>query len=102
MVMDWPDSMMHPGATWPVRRRQRILLALLRGFRWSRPMAARRARELAASALQAAAVEVLREQRDRALIDRALRRLGTLAALAAAHGLPRPRQGRYSRMEVKK
>ena len=59
------------------------MLALLRGFRWRRADAAARARELAAAALEAAALEV-REKRDdrvRAAVERAVRRLGLVADL---------------------
>ena len=65
-----------------VRRRRRAMLALLRAFRWE-PLEAR-ARELAAGALEAA-LEVragrLRDARTRALVERAVRRLGLVAHL---------------------
>ena len=68
-----------------VRRQGRLLVALLKRFRWNRETAAARARELAAEALEAAALEVRagqsRDDRTRALVGRALRRLGLVADL---------------------
>ena len=75
--------MMHPGLLPEMRRRRRAMLALLRGFRWQRPPAAARARELAAEALEVAAVEVRarRDDRVRAAIERAVRRLALVVDL---------------------
>ena len=54
-------------------------------MQWNRPLAETQARTLAAEALQAAAVEVLahRDNRVRALVDRAVRRLSIVADLEA-------------------
>ena len=67
------------------RRRRRLCLALLPGMQWNRPLAETQARTLAAEALQAAAVEVPahRDNRVRALVDPALRRLSIVADLEA-------------------
>ena len=76
--------MQHPGlGVLEGRRRRRLCLALLRGMRWNRPLAETQARALAAEALEAAAVEVLahRDNRARALVDRAVRRLRIVADL---------------------
>ncbi len=64
---------------------QRLCLALLRGVQWNRPLAETHARALAAEAPQAAAVDVLaaRDNRVRALVDRAVRRLSIVADLEA-------------------
>ncbi len=78
-------EVMHPGGSFEVRRRRRAMLALLRGFRWDRPAAAARARELAAEALESAGAQVRRgresDDRARALVERAVRRLGLVAHL---------------------
>ncbi|MYH30996.1 MAG: hypothetical protein F4137_19620 [Acidobacteria bacterium] len=71
-------TLLHPGGSVEARRRSRVLRALLRGHRWSRPAAVVRARELAAASLMEAAAEVRRGRGDgraRALLARALRRL---------------------------
>lgn len=72
--------MEHPGRfRFEARRRLRAQQALLRGSGWSRPAAAFRARELAAASMEAAALELRRggagDERMRALVERALRRL---------------------------
>jgi len=69
-----------------VSRRQRVYRAALRGAAWNRAAAAMRVRSAAAAALERAAVEALhgaRDDRVRALVDRALRRLSLVADLEA-------------------
>lgn len=73
-------AMEHPGRSrFEVRRRLRAQQALLQGSDWSRSVAAVRARELAAASMEAAALELRRggagDERMRALVERALRRL---------------------------
>lgn len=68
-----------------VSRRQRVCLAVLRGAGWNRAAAEMRVRLAAAAALEGAAAEVrhgARDDRVRALLDRALRRLSLVADLA--------------------
>lgn len=68
-----------------VSRRQRVCLAVLRGARWSRAAAEMRVRLAAAAVLEGAAAEMrhgARDDRVRALLDRALRRLSLVADLA--------------------
>lgn len=64
-------------------RRRRLLNAVMKGAGWNRQIAEARTRALAAEALQNAAGEVLagRDGRVRALVDRAVRRLGLVADL---------------------
>lgn len=61
------------------------MLALLRGSGWRRTLAAERARELAAASLETAAREVrrgrLHDERTRAFVERAIRRLDLVADL---------------------
>jgi len=66
-------------------RRHRVCLAALRGAGWNRAAAEMRVRLAAAAALEGAALEVrhgARDDRVRALVDRALRRLSLVADLA--------------------
>ena len=70
-----------------MRRRRRVCLAVLRGAAWNRAAAEMYARLAAAAALERAAAEVrhgARDNRVRALVDRALRRLSLVADLAEA------------------
>lgn len=75
--------MEHPGLTEDGGRRRRLLVAVMKGAGWNRRIAEARTRALAAEALQTAAGEVLagRDGRVRALVDRAVRRLGLVADL---------------------
>ena len=77
--------MMHPGPVADVGRRRRVFLAALQGAGWNRDTASARVRTLAADALEAAGVEVRRgrDDRVRALVDRAVRRLTLVAELEA-------------------
>ena len=78
--------MLHSG-TRDIRRRRRVCLAVLRGAAWNRAAAEMNARLAAAAALEGAAAEVrhgARDDRVRALVDRALRRLSLVADLAEA------------------
>ena len=77
--------MKHPGLATDVRRRRRCYVRALQGAAWNRDVAAERVRDLAASALEAAGVEVRqgKDGRVRALVDRAVRRLTLVADLEA-------------------
>ena len=69
--------MLHLG-TRDISRRRRVRLTVLRGAAWNRAAAEMRARLASAAALEGAAAEVrhgARDDRVRALVDRALRRL---------------------------
>ena len=80
-------------------RRQRVYRAALRGAAWNRAAAEMRVRLAAAAALEGAAAAVrhgARDDRVRALVDRALRRLSLVADLAeeesAMEGAVQPRR----------
>lgn len=75
--------MEHPGLAPDGRRRQRLLVAVMKGAGWNRRTAETQMRTLAAEALQVAAGEVLasRDNRVRALVERAVRRLRLVADL---------------------
>ncbi len=75
--------MQHSGRAAAVWRRRRLFVAVLTRAGWKRDAAAAGVRELAAVALESAAGELRRgrDGRVRALVDRALRRLGLLADL---------------------
>jgi len=75
--------MEHPGLTAYGGRQRRLLVAVMKGAGWNRRVAEARTRALAADALRTAAGEVLagRDGRVRALVDRAVRRLGLVADL---------------------
>lgn len=76
--------MIHPGPARRLQRRARLILAMLKGAEWNRAVAAARVRDMAAVALEEAA-SALRNAADdnrvRALVDRALRRLSLVADL---------------------
>ena len=76
-------GMKHPGLTEHGGRQRRLLVAVMKGAGWNRRIAEARTRALAAEALRTAAGEVLagRDGRVRALVDRAVRRLGLVADL---------------------
>ena len=67
-------------------RRQRVYRAALRGAAWNRAAAEMRVRLAAAAALEGAAAvrHGARDDRVRARVDRAVRRLSLVADLAAA------------------
>jgi hypothetical protein len=74
----------HPGLSAAFRTRHRLVAAALRGTAGDRNVAARRSRALAADALEEAAGlmrERGRDDRVRALVNRALRRTGLAADL---------------------
>ena len=66
-------------------RRRRMMFAVLRGCAWNQDRAAARVRELAAAALEGAAAAALAHQDDRvrAGVERAMRRVALAADLEA-------------------
>ena len=76
--------MLYPGTPPAFSRRRRVYQAALRGAGWDRIVAAERVRQAAAGALEGAAVALRHgagDDRVRALVDRALRRLSLVADL---------------------
>ena len=88
---------MDPDPSPDVRRRRRIYLAALRGAGWNRAAAQMRVRSAATAALESAAAEVrhgAHDDRVRALVDRAIRRLSLVADLEAESAIGEDAQSR--------
>ena len=87
-------DLLHPETPHAFGRRRRVYQAALRGAGWNRVVAAERVRQAAAAALEgaAAAIRHAGDDRVRALVDRALRRLSLVADLETE---PRRREDEY-------